>query len=557
MRYLNEKNQALLAEERQLLSDLRVALVRFGAAEEDQKTLDDSIRQLDDFFLLVIVGEFNAGKSSFINALLGKTVLKEGVTPTTTQIHILRYGEQESRTAVNEHLHELTAPAELLVDLSIVDTPGTRADLVLFVTSADRPFTESERDFLEKIRDWGKKVVLVVNKVDILEREEDLAEIRDFIEENARTHLGMTPEIFPISARAGLRAKQGEPQRWAESRMEPLESFVHATLDEESRMRLKFMNPLGVGEHLVGRYLKIVNERLTLLTKDFQTLEDVDRQLVVYKEDMQRDFEFRMSDIEKILYAMENRGDEFFDETIRIARVMDLVKKDRIQHEFEVKVVGEVPHQIESRVGEMIDWLVEADLKQWQAVTEHLADRRREHKDRIIGEQGVGTFHYDRERLIDGVGREARRVVDEYDKTGEARNIAEGVQSAVAAAAVLEVGAVGLGVLVSLIATTVAADVTGILMASFFAVVGFFVLPARRRAAKREMHEKVSEMRLKLSEALRGQFEKEIERSLQHIQDAISPYTRFIRAEREKLEKSRAELNRFKDDLTKFKGKLS
>jgi hypothetical protein len=80
----------------------------------------------------------------------------------------------------------LTAPAPLLRDIHIVDTPGTnavireheaitaefvpRSDMVLFVTSADRPFTETERAFLEQVRGWGKKVVVVINKVDILER---------------------------------------------------------------------------------------------------------------------------------------------------------------------------------------------------------------------------------------------------------------------------------------------------------------------------------------------------------------------------------------------------
>ena len=84
----------------------------------------------------------------------------------------------------------VTAPVELLRDLNIVDTPGTnaihreherltrefvpRADLVLFVTSADRPFTESERAFLESIRDWGKKIVVVVNKADIFETDGEL-----------------------------------------------------------------------------------------------------------------------------------------------------------------------------------------------------------------------------------------------------------------------------------------------------------------------------------------------------------------------------------------------
>ena len=90
MRILNQNQEDLLSLERNLLNDLQMALVGFGASKEDLETLSQSIRQIDDLFLLVIVGEFNAGKSSFINALLGENLLKEGVTPTTTQINIIR-----------------------------------------------------------------------------------------------------------------------------------------------------------------------------------------------------------------------------------------------------------------------------------------------------------------------------------------------------------------------------------------------------------------------------------------------------------------------------------
>ena len=48
-----------------------------------------SIQQLDQLFILVVVGEFNAGKSAFINALIGSPVLEEGVTPTTSAIQLL------------------------------------------------------------------------------------------------------------------------------------------------------------------------------------------------------------------------------------------------------------------------------------------------------------------------------------------------------------------------------------------------------------------------------------------------------------------------------------
>ena len=72
-------------------------------------------------------------------------------------------------------------PADILREINIVDTPGTnvvlerqqrlteeyvpRADLVIFVMSADRPFAESEVNFLRYIRKWGKKIIFVVNKV--------------------------------------------------------------------------------------------------------------------------------------------------------------------------------------------------------------------------------------------------------------------------------------------------------------------------------------------------------------------------------------------------------
>jgi small GTP-binding protein len=569
MSILNDIQESLLKDERNLLNNLRVALVQFDAAPEDQDALAQSIEQLDELFLLVIVGEFNAGKSAFINALLGERVLNEGVTPTTTQINILRYGSALERVVDNDHLHVLTAPVELLREISIVDTPGTnaiireheeitqkfipRSDLVLFITSTDRPFTESERAFLEHIRSWGKKVVVVLNKIDLLEDEAELDQIRSFVAENTNRLFGMTPEIFPVSARMALRAKQGQPTIWAASRFQPLERYIFDTLDEAGRVRLKLLNPLGVAMHLVDKYLAVTESRLSLLKADVSMLEDVEAQLKLYREDMLRDFNFRMADIDNILYEMEQRGQDFFDDTIRLGRIFDLVNKSRIQNEFEQKVVGDVPQRIERKVNELIDWLVESDLRQWQAVTEHLAARRREHQGRIIGDAGIGSFHYDRERLMEATGRDASRVVETYDKVREAELIAEGAQTAVAATAAMEVGAVGLGTLVTILATTAAADITGILLASAIAAIGLFVIPARRKLAKNEMREKIAALREQLSGTLRSHFEREMERSLHNINETIAPYTRFVRAERGKLQEAQAELETVRDGLGQLK----
>src|SRR6476659_3028872 len=101
---LSGPEDELVREERQVLARLRTALVRFDAAPDQQRALEKSIEQLDELFLLVIVGEFNAGKSAFINAVVGSRVAEEGVTPTTEQINVLQYGETLDRSVRETHL---------------------------------------------------------------------------------------------------------------------------------------------------------------------------------------------------------------------------------------------------------------------------------------------------------------------------------------------------------------------------------------------------------------------------------------------------------------------
>ncbi len=563
--------QRQLISGRELLAEIRDALVRFGASDADQAALNASIRQLDEFFLLVVVGEFNAGKSAFINALVGRKVLTEGVTPTTAQIHLLKFGD-EGAASDERGIRVITAPAELLRDIHIVDTPGTnaiireheqlttdfipRADLVLFVTSADRPFTETERAFLETIRGWGKKIVIVVNKIDILERPDELEEVITFVRNAGERFLAISPEVFPVSARQALRAKQGDPALWAASRFEPLERFIATTLDEGSRFRLKLANPLGVGQSLAHKYAEIAGERLTLLKDDAGRLEEIEAQLALYREDVAKGFELRMTAVQKVLLDMEARGHAYFEDTLRIGRVIDLFNRARVQKEFEDRVVADAPHQIERRVTELIDWLTDQDFRQWQAVNAALAESTRSHP-RMIGAPDVGTFHSDRARLIAAVGGEAQRVVDTYDKEREAAAIADQARAAVTTAAAAGGAAVGLGTLVTLAATTAAADVTGILMAGVVAALGFLVIPARRRKAKAEMQRKVSELRSRLAGALRTEFEHAQEQSQSRLREAIDPYSRFVRAEHVRWTDARGTLSALRDRAATFRDRLA
>ncbi len=576
---LTATQEELIREEIDLLNRLVKAIERFPISDEDRAELRDAAERLTSLFLLVIVGEFNAGKSAFINALIGSPVMPEGVTPTTAVINLLRYAEQPSEQMLPDGIIERYYPAKFLSDITIVDTPGTnaiirehealtkkfvpRADMVLFVTSADRPFTESERAFLETIQEWGKKVVLIVNKIDLIRSDEDVNKIVGFVQDNIARLLGFKPEVFPVSAMLAHQAKSlgdrnpTERERlWEQSHFGPLENYVFSTLDEAGRIRLKLLSPLGVGERIADRYLRAAHDRLHVLRDDTATIERIEEQLALYQEDMRTQFDFHRTRIENIIAKMNARGDEFFEETIRIGRVFDLLNSDKIKGEFQSKVVGDTERQIDETVDALIDWMVEQDLRTWQAITDHV-DRRRlsTYEDEMIGEIS-GQFRYDRRTLLEAVSKRAQEEVDRYDVAKEAHDLSLSVRSAVAATAVTEAGAVGLGALIVAAASTAAVDVTGIIAASLLAGLGLFILPRKRKQSRQEFRRRSEELETRLVEVMNEQFNIELERSVMRIRDAIAPYTRFVRAEQEKLNKIDEETTAIANEMRSLRHRI-
>src|SRR5690606_22301922 len=100
------------------------------------------------------------------------------------------------------------------------------------------------------------------------------------------------------------------------------------------RFRLKLRNPLGVAERLATRYSEVVESRLEVLQGDLEAGEEIQDQLDVYEREMRDAYRLRFADIDLILHQFEGRGQEFFDEMIRLGRVFDLLNKSRVQAEF-------------------------------------------------------------------------------------------------------------------------------------------------------------------------------------------------------------------------------
>jgi len=578
MRILDERREALVERERALLERFTEFLKDFGAPSEDAELVRRAHADLEELFLLVIVGEFNSGKSAFINALLDAEIAEEGVTPTTDRTTVLRYGDEPIERERRNWILEKGYPNEFLREIAIVDTPGTnaiirhheelsrgflpRSDLVLFVTSAERPLTESERGYLELIRDWGKKVVVVVNKADLLQGKEAARQVRSFVEGGIRSALGLAPPVFLVSALLAKKAKAATStiERDAllrASGFDELEGYVTDLLDEEGRVRLKLESPLGVVEELTRRYKAAMDERLSLLEEDFRTSENVESQLGLYVEDMKRDFEARLAEIENIIHSLNERGDAWLEENIRLMNVRELVRQEKVQERFKREVVADTEDLIDERVDELIDWMVDRNLKQWRTVVEYVERRRQARYDeRLIGEVG-DRFEYNRGQLLQSVGKNATNVVQRYDRERESEQLAASIQGAVAQTAALEVGAVGIGAVVVALATTRFLDATGLIAAAIIAGYGLFVLPNRRRKARQEFREKTDSLRERLGEVVRRQFDAELNRSVERMRDAIAPYTRFVRTEHARMTAASSALSEVDGEIEDLKDEIA
>lgn len=214
------------------------------------------MRLADDRFNLMLVGRFSRGKSTLINAILGAAHLPTGILPLTSVITTVRYG---SRTRVvlnfndrqlrqdiplsrlaeyvtqqsnpgnvkNVAYAEIELPVELLRrGVFFVDSPGLgsaiaentqtterffpEADAFVLITSYDSPLSDEENRALYRIRQTDKRLFVVVNKQDTA-GEDERQQVLDYVKSQLdQFSLKKEPQVFSVSARQALEAKQSQ-----------------------------------------------------------------------------------------------------------------------------------------------------------------------------------------------------------------------------------------------------------------------------------------------------------------------------------------------------------
>lgn len=518
---LDSKTLALAQDVRALLAKGLDTLARVGLKTEPLK---QALLDLEGPFLLVVVGEFNSGKSSLLNALLGGDFLKEGVTPTTDRIHLIGYGPEPKLEPQTPELVLIQLPHPMLKDLRLVDTPGTnailqhhqvltekflpRADLILFVTSADRPFTQSEADFLRFIQAWGRKVVIIVNKMDLLS-ESELQQVLEFVKKGADQTLGQVPPIFAVSAR---RARQGE---MAASRVPELEAHIQQVLTHQAAS-LKLGSPLGVLARLAEEATPVLEAKLKASEKQLATCRELDHLLSRHEERTRRDFGGQVALALQAIDEVRARGERWLDEKVRFSRFLELLQSSKLKQSFIDDVVKGANQEIERRVLETMNWLAKRDRELLEDALSLLREAPSLRQTEKVGPE---------ERTIAGNLEEALRS---FDVEAEASQLRDFIQESLRGTALAEVGVMGLGLTILLVAQKIAFDILGIFATLFGAILATSILPRRKELAKTRLRERLAELRSTLEGALSETLETELRRTHERFNSLYrTPCTRL------------------------------
>jgi small GTP-binding protein len=507
---------------------------------DDLEALKGIRAALDEIFLLVVVGEYNSGKSTLINCLLGEELLETGDLPTTREVHLLRHGEIRTTRPADTGvvLHEL--PAELLKDLCIVDTPGTnsmqrkeqeltqgfipRADLVLFVTTLIRPYTASEHDFLRLIRNWGKKILFAVNHADVARDSDQIERVRSYVREQAELEIGEEPKVFLISARDALAHGGSDVHGNGINEYSALERHLRDTLGGRDRVRLKLRSPLDTLRTVLARQEEALTERRRLIEGDRTAMEGILADVDDYERRLTEELGRYRAQIDNILLQMERRGHRFLDDLVRLGNLFRLRNTDVVENRFRNEVVGDVPSRIEEEVHALIDWLVRENLGAWDRANAALEGRRtalRESADRtrFVSQE----FVYNREEIFRNLAGPVRRHLESFNAREEADRVVGAVNDAIARTFGVEALALGLGAVLTAAFTSLTLDVTGTVGGTLLVVAGLFLLPHRRGRLKRELTTKIETVRDELSDSIRRSFGEEVRRYAEQLRGVFVP----------------------------------
>ncbi|CAN6328401.1 unnamed protein product [Urochloa humidicola] len=535
---LDEKVVLLIEREKPVLSEAVAVIRKAAPMMEEVDLLVDAASRLSEPFLLVIVGEFNSGKSTFINALLGRQYLQEGVVPTTNEIMLLSYSEIDSesferceRHPDGQFLCYLSVP--ILKEMNLVDTPGTnvilqrqqrlteeyvpRADLILFVLSSDRPLTESEVEFLRYVQQWKKKVVFVLNKLDLYRNNYELEEATAFVKENAKKLLNTEDvTLFPVSSRSALEAKLSYSKgsggkhlmeamfndpRWRSSKFCELEDYLLSFLDSSTengkeRVQLKLETPIVSG---ANNYAAKLEADSNSWQKQISSLiERAKGRAVTLMESI-----LQLSNVD-LIFAYTIKG-----KTGSSIRATSFVQNDILTPAFDDAV---------NILGEYSTWLCSSNTREANLYLECFHERWAT----LIAQEEMVML--DPNGIVNGGEKLTVKALDGFNAISTAKVFEEEIRE-VAFGTFGGLGVAGLSA--SLLTSVLSTTLEDLLALALCSAGGFFVLssfPGRQKLAIEKVNKAADELSRKVDEAIQKDISESADNLVRFVEDVSKPY---------------------------------
>jgi len=340
----------------ELLKELKITLKGLNL-EHLARYVDDLYNSVEKTHI-AFVGEYNAGKSSLINTLLGKKVVAERDLPTTNRVVLITHCPSEKKEKIDDYTEQICVNDERLKYLVLVDTPGLssairehedallrylhKADLIVIVAPSNQPYTKEIETLLNLLKDrhstqWAYVINIFEDPSVYEEDPSKLQRLKEFVKEKLRGILSAedverTP-IFAFSIRA-VRKGLDIPVLTAE--WEDFKRFIFEEVAEKAK-QLKFQS-------LKEKLLKLLSgeEILSLQLK----LEDYNRQKERWEEIRKRLEEFEKKTVSQRGEGIDRGLEKIFSELKK--EVEELVAKygspfgqgNRFREEFERLING-------------------------------------------------------------------------------------------------------------------------------------------------------------------------------------------------------------------------
>jgi predicted GTPase len=236
--------------------------------------IDEVKNEFETLFNFVVVGKVKAGKSSFLNALLGikegeESIFEVGPGPQTSKITIVRKGQGNVETRGD--MVTIYKDLDSLEGIEIIDTPGTdtimekhekitrdfleNSNLIMFVFDSKNIYTKSDWELIEKIiKDLKKDVIFILSQKDRASQEEIEMAKKELINRCNKIDL-KDPKIFLTSAKLEIESK-------ADSGFQQVRDYIFNEIGSHDKKRMKLKTIIGKIRTSVNQNSKILNEKI-------------------------------------------------------------------------------------------------------------------------------------------------------------------------------------------------------------------------------------------------------------------------------------------------------